>query len=56
MNEEIKHRLELAEGTVCNICYKPFTTDNVFTIEGAREIEISGFCEKCFDALFEDEE
>lgn len=40
----------------CIKCKEPFSTTNVFTPEGMREIAISGMCEKCFDEIFEDEE
>ncbi len=40
----------------CFSCKEPFTEKNVFTVEGWRETEISGMCEKCFDELFTEEE
>lgn len=41
----------------CIHCSEPFAFGvNVFTQAGAREVGISGSCEKCFDAMFEDEE
>jgi len=40
----------------CIECKEPFSSKNVFTTEGMREIAISGMCEKCFDEIFEDEE
>jgi hypothetical protein len=36
----------------CVQCEQPFTRANVFTTMGAREIAISGLCEKCFNANF----
>lgn len=44
------------EITHCIQCKAPFSELNVFTREGARETNISGMCEICFDALFEDME
>lgn len=42
---------------VCIECHEPFKYGvNVFTTAGMREITISGFCEKCFDAIFEEQE
>ena len=41
---------------VCVSCGRPFTDKNVFTTAGWRETRISQTCEKCFDALFEDED
>lgn len=41
--------------TRCTLCGEDFTLGvNVFTQEGAKETQISGTCEKCFDAMFED--
>ena len=40
----------------CLHCGQPFSKENVFTSEGMAEIAISGFCEKCFDGLFEGDE
>lgn len=46
--------------TSCGICGKPFvfgTVDsdaNVYSMAGARETQITGTCESCFDGLFED--
>lgn len=40
---------------VCIDCAKPFKFgENLFTKEGLAEIRISGLCEKCFDAIFEE--
>lgn len=41
--------------TYCVHCNKVFTDDNVFTPAGWRETQISGFCEICFDKLFNKE-
>lgn len=30
--------------------------DNCYSLEGVKEVVISGFCEKCFDELFKDDE
>jgi hypothetical protein len=49
--EEMKVRLDAG---VCISCGQPFTSDNVFTDAGRREVLISHTCEKCFDALFDD--
>ncbi|MCS6455975.1 hypothetical protein NX868_10415 [Burkholderia thailandensis] len=51
--EEMKVRLDSG---VCISCGQPFTAANVFTDAGRREVRISQTCEKCFDALFEDED
>lgn len=40
----------------CVDCGEPFTADNVHSIEGWSETQISGLCEDCFDALFEEME
>jgi hypothetical protein len=45
----------LVEGT-CFRRKQPFTSANVFTAAGMREVAISGMCEKCFDAIFADDE
>lgn len=42
--------------THCLMCKEEFSEKNVFTEAGARETQISGLCETCFDSLFEDEE
>lgn len=42
--------------SICFNCKQPFTSANVFTNAGLREIAISGMCEKCFDELFAEEE
>lgn len=39
----------------CVECKQPFVWKvNVFTMDGAAETKISGLCEKCFDAMFEE--
>jgi hypothetical protein len=40
----------------CVQCKEPFSGDNTFTDAGWRETKISKMCERCFDALFENEE
>jgi hypothetical protein len=43
--------------TTCIDCGQPFKLGvNVFTADGAKETGISGTCERCFDALFDDED
>lgn len=41
--------------THCMLCHEPFSTVNVFTPEGAKETQISGICESCFDSLFDED-
>lgn len=36
----------------CFICDEPFTEKNCFTDSGWKETQISGFCESCFDGVF----
>lgn len=45
---------------LCVQCSQPFKfglkddpESNVYSQAGARETQISGFCERCFDELFE---
>lgn len=40
--------------THCYHCGSAFSAANVFTEAGARETQISGMCESCFDGLFDD--
>jgi hypothetical protein len=41
----------------CIQCRDPFKFGvNVFTREGAAEVRISGMCERCFDALFDEDD
>lgn len=40
----------------CIQCKKPFTDENVKTPAGWRETQISGFCEICFDGLFDEDD
>lgn len=40
----------------CVYCGAEFSNGNVHTKEGWRETQISGFCEDCFDGLFEDDD
>ena len=43
------------EDAKCLDCGEPFKFGvNIFTLEGHREVSISGTCEKCFDSYFED--
>jgi hypothetical protein len=42
--------------TKCEMCKQPFSALNVFSVEGAKETQISGLCEACFDSLFADDE
>lgn len=48
---------------LCVSCRKPFIfgpasdpAANVWTIDGKKEVAITGICERCFDALFDDAE
>jgi len=36
----------------CIICEESFTEKNCFTDAGWRETQITGFCESCFDGVF----
>lgn len=38
----------------CVFCKKPFSGDNVKTLLGWRETQITGSCETCFDNLFKE--
>lgn len=38
----------------CIECQQPFTRKNVYSDLGWKETQISGLCEECFDALFEE--
>ena len=40
----------------CICCGYEFSKLNVFTVDGAKETQISGTCEKCFDELFAEED
>ena len=40
----------------CICCGEAFSENNVFTEAGWREAKISGMCEECFDALFNDDQ
>ena len=51
--EQMQARLKA--GT-CISCGEPFTDANVFTHAGWKETRISQTCERCFDALFDDED
>lgn len=39
----------------CIQCKQKFSDKNVFTEAGKAETKISQICEKCFDALFQDD-
>ena len=39
--------------THCIDCGQPFTSENVHTVDGWKETQISGNCEDCFEKLFE---
>lgn len=56
-----KSRTDAMAEKVCVCCHKPvltadgsFDRDLIQTPAGEREYRISGICEKCFDALFEE--
>jgi hypothetical protein len=38
----------------CIQCGSTFTADNVHTRLGWRETQITGFCENCFDNMFQE--
>lgn len=38
------------------ICCHQDAVKNCYSVQGLREVCISGFCEKCFDDLFADED
>lgn len=40
----------------CLSCNNRFSNDNVQTLLGWRETQISGFCERCFDNFTSDDE
>lgn len=40
----------------CICCNEPFTPENVKTSLGWRETQISGYCEDCWDKIFECDE
>lgn len=40
--------------THCIDCHEGFSSVNTHTALGWRETQISGFCERCFDAIFEE--
>lgn len=41
-----------AHKTACRMCGSEFGSGNCYSPQGWRETQISGTCEKCFDALF----
>ncbi len=46
----------LAQFENCRTCHKQFDRANTVSALGWAETQISGECEACFDALFNDEE
>ena len=42
--------------TECCLCRTHFDENNVHSAAGWRETQISGYCEDCFDALFDEED
>ena len=40
----------------CVKCKDAFSSENVFTSAGWRETGLSGFCERCWDAMFAEED
>lgn len=38
----------------CILCNEEFSNKNVHSAMGWRETQITGYCENCWDALFED--
>lgn len=40
---------------LCINCGSEFSPENTHSPEGWRETQISGFCEDCFEGLFEEE-
>jgi hypothetical protein len=55
---EGQFRQALSDGiqlwTECVSCGSAFQSSNVYTPEGWKETQISGYCECCFDKLFEE--
>lgn len=39
--------------TTCVSCGQPFSAQNVYSVLGWKETQISGYCECCFDELFD---
>jgi len=56
-NSEMQYQALRAKGlapyTTCLICNQAFTSANVKTMLGWRETQITGYCESCFDKIFE---
>lgn len=48
-----RKQVKASEAT-CIDCGQHFGRHNIFTKDGLAEVAISGMCEACFDALFED--
>jgi hypothetical protein len=40
----------------CVKCKEKFSNENVFSSLGWKETQISGICEKCWDAMFSENE
>jgi len=40
----------------CLICHKPFNDENTKTELGWRDTQIIGFCETCYDEVFEEKD
>ncbi len=49
-------RTQVKRFYTCIKCKKPFTDANVKTSAGWCETQITGMCETCFDAIFDDDE
>jgi hypothetical protein len=55
--QELKDRLAMAahgrlkDGKTCIQCNDPFTDENVYTDKGWKESQISGLCERCWNAM-----
>jgi hypothetical protein len=47
---------EQPNGKTCLECKQPFSDRNTHSEAGWKETQISGLCEDCFDALFEEEQ
>lgn len=40
---------------ICISCHESVGPTNIYSRAGAAEYRISGLCERCFDAMFDDE-
>ena len=47
--------VNLATNVSCYACGEVFSPANTHTVQGWKETQISGMCEDCFDALFEED-